>query len=160
MYAGLDASGQPKYEAPKRPITMRDILRHTAGFQRRWTPDGRRGYLPASSIRATSTTRCPKSSAKFAQVPLAYQPGTHWMYSDAVDVQAYLVQKISGVPFDKFLELHIFRPLGMTSRRATPFCPPMRIARSSRRCTRAMMTAASRARRTRRPTGSTARPGR
>jgi CubicO group peptidase (beta-lactamase class C family) len=35
-------------------------------------------------------------------VPLAYQPGTRWLYSDAVDVQAYLVQKISGVPFDKF----------------------------------------------------------
>jgi len=52
-------------------------------------------------------------------VPLAYQPGTKWSYSDAVDVQAYLVQKISGVPFDEYLKLHIFRPLGMTSTRHT-----------------------------------------
>jgi len=52
-------------------------------------------------------------------VPLAYQPGTRWVYSYAVDVQAYLTQKISGVPFDKFLELHIFKPLGMSSTRYT-----------------------------------------
>ena len=55
----------------------------------------------------------PDVIAKMAKVPLAYQPGTNWSYSDAVDVQAYLVQKISGVPFDEYLKLHIFRPLGM-----------------------------------------------
>ena len=97
---------------------------------------------------------------KFAQVPLAYQPGTRWLYSDAVDVQAYLVQKLSGVPFDKFLDLHIIRPLGMKSVRYTILPDRCRIGRSSRPCTRATTTAASRARRTRRPTSSTARPGR
>jgi CubicO group peptidase (beta-lactamase class C family) len=52
-------------------------------------------------------------------VPLAYQPGTKWKYSDAADIQAYMVQKISGVPFDEYLKLHIFRPLGMNSTRHT-----------------------------------------
>ena len=100
---------------PKRPITVRDILRHTAGLQRRWSARGGRPRSTGRSIRATSTTRCPRSSPRLAKVPLAYQPGTQWTYSDAVDVQAYLVQKISGVPFDEYLKLHIFRPLGMTT---------------------------------------------
>ncbi len=39
VYAGVDANGQPKYEAPKRPITVRDILRHTAGFNGDGAPE-------------------------------------------------------------------------------------------------------------------------
>jgi CubicO group peptidase (beta-lactamase class C family) len=56
---------------------------------------------------------------KLAQVPLLYHPGTRWVYSDATDVQAWLVEKISGVPFDRFIDLHIFKPLGMSSTRHT-----------------------------------------
>ena len=120
VYAGVDANGQPKYEAPKRPITVRDILRHTAGFN----GDGAPAEVTALYRQVDPRNRnnaLPAVIAKMATVPLAYQPGTKWSYSDAVDVQAYLVQKISGVPFDEYLKLHIFRPLGMTSTRYTIF---------------------------------------
>lgn len=119
VFAGVDANGQPKFEPPKRPITVRDILRHTAGFigGPDDTPVGR--LYREADLRAGFANALPQVSEKLAKVPLAYQPGTRWLYSDAVDIQAALLQKISGVPFDKYLELHIFKPLGMSSVRYT-----------------------------------------
>jgi CubicO group peptidase (beta-lactamase class C family) len=118
VYAGLDASGQPKYEPPKRPITVRDILRHTAGFHGDGSPEAVTAIYREVAARDPNLA-LPEVSARLARVPLSYQPGTQWKYSDAVDVQAYLVEKISGVPFDEYLKLHIFRPLGMSSTRHT-----------------------------------------
>src|SRR4051812_9566549 len=94
VYAGLDANGQPRYEAPKRPITVRDILRHTAGFNGDGAPEAVTALYRQAEPRNPNNP-LPVVIAKMASVPLAYQPGTRWMYSDAVDVQAYLVQKIS-----------------------------------------------------------------
>jgi CubicO group peptidase (beta-lactamase class C family) len=118
VYAGRDETGQPKYEAPKRKVTVRDVLRHTAGFAS-GAEDPAVGAIYKEIDPRALTNALPEVARKLGQVPLAYQPGTRWLYSDAVDVQAYLVEKISGVPFDKFLELHIFRPLGMRSTRYT-----------------------------------------
>jgi CubicO group peptidase (beta-lactamase class C family) len=118
VHAGLDDAGQPKYEPLKRKITIRDVLRHTAGFP----AEGDQTVVGETFRRLDPrayTNTLPEFAQKFAQVPLAYQPGTRWAYSNAVDVQAYLTQKISGVPFDKFLELHLFKPLGMASTRFT-----------------------------------------
>jgi CubicO group peptidase (beta-lactamase class C family) len=119
VFAGLDANGEPRFEAPKRPITVRDILRHTAGFAS-GSDEGPVGRLyREADLRGGFRNALPQVSEKLAAVPLAYQPGTRWLYSDAVDIQAALVQKISGVPFDRYLDLHIFKPLGMTSTRYT-----------------------------------------
>ena len=118
VYAGLDDAGQPKYEPQKRRITIRDVLRHTAGFPNDGDQDAVGQIYRQINPRAYTNTIA-EFEQKFAQVPLSYQPGTRWRYSNAVDLQAYLTQKISGVPFDKFLELHIFKPLGMNSTRYT-----------------------------------------
>jgi CubicO group peptidase (beta-lactamase class C family) len=118
VYAGVDDAGQPKYEPLKRKITIRDLMRHTAGFAGEDDKTAVGDILRQTDPRAF-TNSLPEFAQKFASVPLAYQPGTRWVYSYAVDVQAYLTQKISGVPFDKFLELHIFKPLGMSSTRYT-----------------------------------------
>lgn len=120
VFAGLDEAGTPKYEAPRRKPTIRDVLRHTAGFT---VSNGDDQSVTGAIYREINPraygNTLEEFAQKFAQVPLAYQPGTRWAYSNAVDLQAYLVQKISGVPFDRFLELHIFKPLGMTSTRFT-----------------------------------------
>src|SRR3546814_15069647 len=55
-----------------------------------------------------------EASRRLATVPLLYQPGTRWEYSIAVDVQAALVEKLSGQPFADYVRTHIFEPLGMT----------------------------------------------
>jgi CubicO group peptidase (beta-lactamase class C family) len=118
VFAGLDDQGQPKYEAPKRKITVYDILRHTAGFTTRDQQDATGEAYRQIDPRAFTNT-LPEFAAKLGQVPLLYHPGTRWLYSDVVDVQAFLVEKLSGVPFDRYLDLHIFKPLGMTTARFT-----------------------------------------
>jgi CubicO group peptidase (beta-lactamase class C family) len=118
VFAGLDANGQPKFEAPRRPILVRDILRHTAGFGvDDASPVG--ALYREAKLREGFQNPLPAVSEKLAAVPLLYQPGTRWLYSDAVDIQAALTQKLSGVPFDRYLELHITKPLGMASVRYT-----------------------------------------
>jgi CubicO group peptidase (beta-lactamase class C family) len=116
VYAGQDADGHVKLEPPKRPILVRDILRHTAGFGvDDQSPVG--ALYREANLREGFKNTTAVVSQKLAAVPLLYQPGTRWLYSDAVDIQAALTEKLSGVPFDKYLELHIFRPLGMTTTR-------------------------------------------
>jgi CubicO group peptidase (beta-lactamase class C family) len=51
--------------------------------------------------------------SRVAKLPLNAQPGSEWHYSISVDIQGYIVQKLSGMPFDEFLEKRIFKPLGM-----------------------------------------------
>jgi CubicO group peptidase (beta-lactamase class C family) len=51
---------------------------------------------------------------KIAGIPLLYEPGTKWSYSVAVDIQGYLVQKLSGQKFGDYLKAHVFGPIGMT----------------------------------------------
>ena len=117
VYAGLDDAGQPRYEAPKRKILVRDILRHTAGFANDEIDQTVVGTIYKQVDPRAYTNTLPEFAQKLASIPLAYQPGTRWLYSHSADVQAYLVQKLSGVPIDKFLQLHIFKPLGMSTAR-------------------------------------------
>jgi CubicO group peptidase (beta-lactamase class C family) len=117
VYAGLDDAGQPKYEAPNRKPTIRDILRHTAGIANEGADQTVVGEIYRKTDPRANTNTLPEFAQKLSTIPLAYQPGTRWEYSHATDVQAYLVQKLSGVPFDKFLGLHIFKPLGMNTTR-------------------------------------------
>ena len=119
VYAGLDDAGQPRYEAPKRKPTMRDIMRHTAGFANQDDDKTVVGEIYRQTNPRADTNTLPEFAQKLSTIPLAYQPGTRWVYSQSVDLQACLVQKISGVPFDRFLQLHIFKPLGMNSTRYT-----------------------------------------
>ncbi|MBC8024535.1 MAG: beta-lactamase family protein [Steroidobacteraceae bacterium] len=118
VLVGNGANGEPRYEAPKRPISVRDVLRHTAGFATDGSPAPLGPLYKSVDPRSIHNT-LPEVMAKLATIPLEYHPGARWQYSDAVDVQAMLVQKLSGVPFDKFLELHIFKPLEMTTTRFT-----------------------------------------
>jgi CubicO group peptidase (beta-lactamase class C family) len=50
---------------------------------------------------------------RVAKLPLNSQPGAEWHYSISVDIQGYIVEKLSGMPFDQFLAKHIFQPLRM-----------------------------------------------
>ncbi len=113
VYAGKDAAGQPRYVAAERPITVRDILRHTAGFAYGAGPTpAHDAYVAADPLALTIPLA--EASRRLAGVPLLYQPGTQWEYSIAVDVQAALVEKLSGQPFADYVRAHIFEPLKMT----------------------------------------------
>ena len=112
VYAGKDAAGQPRYVAAGRPISVRDVLRHTAGFAYGAGPTPvHDAYVAADPLALTVPLA--EASRRLATVPLLYQPGTQWEYSIAVDVQAALVEKLSGQPFADYVRAHIFEPLGM-----------------------------------------------
>ena len=52
-------------------------------------------------------------STKLGEVPLLYQPGTKWVYSVSMDIQGYIVEKLSGKTLPEFYREEIFKPLGM-----------------------------------------------
>lgn len=107
-----DASGQPTLRPPARPITVRDILRHTAGFSY-----GMRPTMADAAFKAADPLNLGNDLAEFsrrnAKVPLLFDPGTQWNYSVGVDVQAALVEKLSGQPFEAYVRQHVIDPLGM-----------------------------------------------
>lgn len=112
VYAGTDASGKPVYEAPRRDVTIRDFMRHTAGLVNPEddSPVGEM-YRAANPVALENTLT--QMAEKLGKVPLLYQPGTRWLYGASVDVQAFLVERLSGERFDAYLRKHIFEPLGM-----------------------------------------------
>jgi CubicO group peptidase (beta-lactamase class C family) len=112
VYAGKDAAGQPMYRAASRPITVRDIMRHTAGFAYGAgdTP-AHEAYVKADPLALDHDL--PEMGKRLARVPLLFDPGTRWSYSIAVDVQALLVQTLSGQTFADYVRQHVFEPLGM-----------------------------------------------
>jgi len=50
---------------------------------------------------------------KLAKIPLLYQPGKGWLYSASMDIQGYIVEKLSGQTLPEFMRTHIYEPLGM-----------------------------------------------
>ena len=110
---GLGPDGQPVLRDPSRPPTVRDVLRHTAGFTYGGSEE------PADVVWAQLQPLSPDNtlaqfSQKMAQVPLLADPGTRWIYSASVDVQARLVEVLSGMAFDDYVAANIFTPLAMT----------------------------------------------
>ena len=113
VFAGLDAQGKPILEAPVHPPTVGELLTHTAGFTYGTFTD-----TPVDKIvREGNALGAPSTKemiVRLSKLPLAYQPGTKWMYSLSVDVQGYLVEKLSGKSLPDFMRERIFEPLGMT----------------------------------------------
>jgi CubicO group peptidase (beta-lactamase class C family) len=112
VYAGANADGSPILVDAERPITIRDITRHTAGFAN-GAGDAGVGPLFAAADPMNWNNTLPEMARRLASVPLAYQPGAQWRYSPAVDVQAYLVQKLSGEPYEQYAHEHVLDPLHM-----------------------------------------------
>lgn len=100
-----------------RPITIADLLTHTAGLGYGLFADApvEEHYRSARFLTRALTLRLPLAElvAEVTRLPLAHQPGTAWRYSFAHDVVAHLVATVADMPFDAFLAERIFRPLGM-----------------------------------------------
>jgi CubicO group peptidase (beta-lactamase class C family) len=101
-----------KTEPMKRPPTMREIMSHTAGF----------GYglgdeHPVDKLyrkkEVLGSTGLHQMIERTADIPLMYQPGTNWSYSSAVDIQGYIVEKLTGKSLGQFLQENVFAPLKM-----------------------------------------------
>jgi CubicO group peptidase (beta-lactamase class C family) len=111
-------TGKPQLvlEPALKTPTIQDLLRHTDGF----ALDSFSASLVAKAYQAANIRDQNQTLAEFASklagLPLAYQPGTTWEYSNvSTDVLGRIVEIVSGVSFDQFLSDRIFKPLGMTS---------------------------------------------
>jgi CubicO group peptidase (beta-lactamase class C family) len=104
---GFDAAGLPKLRPARRPIELRHLLTHTAGFAYRlW--DAKAARYP------NSLDKLPKAQRKEApRTPLMFDPGEGWQYGTSIDWVGRIVQAVSGEPLDVHFRKHIFAPLGM-----------------------------------------------
>ena len=100
---------------PARPMQIVDLLRHTSGltygFQSRSNIDAAYREGKIGEVEKSGTMR--SMIEDLAKIPLEFSPGDAWNYSVSTDVVGYLIEKISGKPFEQFLKERIFDPLGM-----------------------------------------------
>jgi len=112
VLAGEDADGQPLLVAPQRPILVHDILRHTAGFAAAFEDGPAAARYREADVDSREITLA-QMSQRLAAVPLAYQPGTRWLYGISVDVQARLAEVLAGKPFAQLVRERVLEPLAM-----------------------------------------------
>jgi CubicO group peptidase (beta-lactamase class C family) len=103
------------------PIRVRHLLTHTAGltYGFHYVHPVDALYRAAEQEPGWASADLAARCERWAAIPLAYTPGTRWMYSVATDVLGRLVEVVSGQRLDEFLAERIFGPLGMTD---TGFC--------------------------------------
>jgi CubicO group peptidase (beta-lactamase class C family) len=114
VYAG-GVHGMFRTERPQRPMLMIDLLRHTSGltygFQMRTNVDA--AYRKLKLGEFVDAPPLDEMIKQLANIPLEFSPGTAWNYGVSTDVLGYVVGKIAGMPFEKFLQEKIFDPLKM-----------------------------------------------
>ena len=103
----------PVLEDPDHPMTVRELMSHTAGLAYGIGAPGPTDSLYSARGVLSRRQTLEDMIDKLAEIPLRHQPGSRWYYSVAVDVQGYLVEVLSGQPFDEFLQERIFDPLRM-----------------------------------------------
>ena len=110
--AGVGEDG-PLLEDANHPMTIRELMSHTGGLSYGiFSPSQVDDMYQAANILDRDGT-LKDMIDKLGKIPLRQQPGSMWHYSVSVDVQGYLVEVLSGQPFDLFLQERIFDPLGM-----------------------------------------------
>src|ERR1051325_785971 len=112
VFTGLDKDGKPVTEDPVHPPTMRELVTHTAGFGYGLRSDD---YVDQQyqALHVLSSNGLKEMVDKIATLPLLFQPGTKWSYSASVDIQGYIIEKLSGQSLGDFMKYHILKPLDM-----------------------------------------------
>jgi CubicO group peptidase (beta-lactamase class C family) len=106
---------QPKLRKPDRPIMVRDLFLHTSGLTYGFLQQG-----PVDAIYRARKIEYPQHTGDLksfcellASAPLAFSPGERWNYSNATDVLGRVIEVVSGMSLDEFLQKRLFGPLGM-----------------------------------------------
>jgi methyl acetate hydrolase len=107
---GFDAAGQPRLRAPKREITLRHLLTHTAGFAYEIWSEDIASFQAAKNIPGIIS--CQNAALG---TPLLFDPGERWCYGIGIDWAGKMVEAASGQKLGDYLHKNLFAPLGMTS---------------------------------------------
>jgi CubicO group peptidase (beta-lactamase class C family) len=113
LRVGVEKDGRLEIVPAVREPTVHDLMRHTSGFT--YGVFGKslvKDLYKKNDVDGTDHDLA-QFVKKLASVPLMYQPGTTWEYGRSTDVLGYVVERVSGMPLDAFLEARIFKPLGM-----------------------------------------------
>jgi CubicO group peptidase (beta-lactamase class C family) len=108
-----EPNGNAVMKAPGHAPTMRELMSHNAGFTYGIFSETPVDKLQRDADPLNINNTLDEFIKRMAKIPLNAEPGSEWHYSVSVDIQGYLVQKLSGMPFDKFLEERLFKPLKM-----------------------------------------------
>src|SRR5258708_18859832 len=107
MIESQEADKTRSLRRPARPITIRDLLTHTSGMS--LNPPPGIGELHGALHKTLA-----EAVAFFSQQPLEFEPGSKWQYSNTgMATAGRIIEVLSGMPYEKFLEARIFRPLGL-----------------------------------------------
>src|SRR5438445_6357718 len=105
---GFDASGAPELRPAKRPITLRHLLTHTAGFVYDiWNAEMGR-YMEQAGIPGIVSCQ-----AAALALPLVFEPGEKWDYGINIDWVGKAVERASGQRLGDYFAEHLFEPIGM-----------------------------------------------
>jgi CubicO group peptidase (beta-lactamase class C family) len=108
VLAGFDPTGQPQLRPANRPITLKHLLTHTAGFcYEQWNPDLER------CVAALGMPQMASGQLAALRMPLMFDPGERWEYGINIDWVGRLVEEASGQSLDAYFAEHITGPLGM-----------------------------------------------
>jgi CubicO group peptidase (beta-lactamase class C family) len=111
-----DEDGNVELVSASREPNMRELLNHSAGYGY-----GLGGNDPVNvAFRESGVLASDDLDdliSKVSKIPLLFEPGEQWSYSVSVDIQGYIVQKLSGMPYGEFLQQNVFGPLGMADTR-------------------------------------------
>ncbi|MSR15870.1 MAG: class A beta-lactamase-related serine hydrolase [Gammaproteobacteria bacterium] len=107
---GFDTAGKPRLRAPRRPITLRHLLTHTAGFGYEFMNADIKRYV---EVTATPSIMSCENAA--LTTPLLFDPGEAWEYGINIDWAGKMVERISGMPIGRYFQEQLFSPLKMTS---------------------------------------------
>jgi methyl acetate hydrolase len=105
---GFDAAGAPRLRPPGRPITLRHLLTHTAGFSYEIWNAAIAQYQAATGTPGITT--CTNAALT---TPLMFDPGDQWEYGINIDWAGKMVEAVSGQRLDRYFQENLFGPLGM-----------------------------------------------
>jgi CubicO group peptidase (beta-lactamase class C family) len=99
--------------APRKPMTIQDLMRHTSGITYGFFGEGavKKAYVDEHVFLGDFDNA--EFAERIARMPLAYQPGTTWDYSHSTDILGRVIEVVAGKPLYAVLKERLFEPLGM-----------------------------------------------
>ena len=111
--ADLNVLVEEELVPAERTMTMHNLLTHTAGLSYGFNPRNNPVDRKYGEVQPFGAENLDGFAERLGTLPLVFEPGERWHYSVAVDVTGLVVQRLSGMSFDAFLDERLFEPLGM-----------------------------------------------
>jgi CubicO group peptidase (beta-lactamase class C family) len=111
VQGGVDSEGKMILVEPEHAPTLNELMSHSAGFSYGSGTTAVDALYQKEKVMQSATLQ--EMIDKLSRIPLEYQPGKSWKYSLSMDIEGYLVEKLSGESLPQFMREHIFTPLGM-----------------------------------------------